>query len=310
VVILVPLMLVVILVAVRLVGESRGPEPVTSRSEHPLPTPPEQPPPLEAVPGPGEPYDDGASPPELAPAAAPGLVVLDIGMTELRVEPAPAGSPLQLLADYDQSAFELVEQFIDGDDGGWTYRVSFSGRGGWLGAVMRGVGAANDLRLSLPVDRPMRLEGSIGPGESRLDLGGLWLTDVDLSIRAGSHRVVFSEPLRRPLGSLAVRSSYGESRVMKVGNASPERAWFEHDAGELVVDLDGDWRADAAIDVDFSFGECRVLLPSTAAVELGRVSLSFGEKTLRGLPRREDLPPDAPTLVLSVSGTGGGLSIR
>lgn len=236
-----------------------------------------------------------------------GRLVLDLSAGTFVIRPGEPGEPMRLEADFDTGSFEVEESFDSDDTGGWIYRVSFGPKGGFFG-LLRGKENRNHLELVVPRGRPLSIEGDIGLGRSEIDLGGLWLDSVDLELGAGEHELEFSEPTRRPLELLQLKGSMGELTLRGVGNASPKKVAVEQGFGESSIDLRGPWLQDSEVDVDFGFGACRVRLPEGVRVEVERGEVSMGEQ--RVVRRDEDdLPPDAPTLVIRASGSAGELRI-
>ncbi len=244
-------------------------------------------------------------------ALAGGRVILDISMAEFSIEQGPAGDPIRVEADYDTRTYELVEEFTGEGELGWTYNLRFRPSVSWLRRLLAGTDEQHGkVRLILPRGTPMSLAGNVGIGESKLELGGLWLTDVDLDIGIGSHTIRFSEPLPQPLEALRLDSSLGEVRVHGVGHASPHQVRLGHSVGEVRFDLRGDWRNDSEVEIACGIGECDVRLPGDEVnVELVRAAVTIGEARH---PRREKLaqaPPGAPTLRVDISGTIGEVSV-
>lgn len=276
-------------------GEEPRPEHV--ESAHPLPSVPEPAPP------------DGSALPGVAlPAAGrpePLRVDLDIVASEVEVEPGPAGEPIRLEATYDTRRFDLEETF---DAASGRYRVRFRNRRPlfFVGRVESG---SNHLRLVVPRDHPVAIDGRIRMGESRLELGGLWVTDVDLRLGAGEHRLSFAEPLREPLGRFDLQSGVGEVEIRRLGNASPAEAEIHQGVGELTADLSGAWRRDARVEVKLGIGECRVRAPDEAALRVVDSDIGLGQKSIRAASSRTPVPGE-PTVELTVSGGIGEVQVE
>ncbi len=250
--------------------------------------------------------------PEGALAAVPaGRVYVDFSMAEFIIEPGPAGQPIRVEVDYDTATYELIEEYQAEGELGWTYRVSFRPRVSWLRRLLAGsLEDNNRVRLILPRGTPMSLIGDLGVGESDLELGGLWLTDVSVDISVGEHKIRFSEPLTQPLERLRVSSSIGEVKVTRIGNASPSQATLSHSLGEVYFDLRGEWRNDSDVEVTCGVGECGVRLPGDGVnVDLVRASITIGDQRA---PRQGSLAQNiegAPTIHVDVTGTLGELKV-
>lgn len=286
--------------ALQMAHQERDPEFVEEQAEHPLPAAPDRPAMPQVLPLP-----DGVV--EALPA--PGRIVLDVTTSRFTIRPGEPGEPIRLAADYDTARYVLQEELVE-EDGTWTYRLDFRPRGGF-GGIFFGGGrdaGANRLDLVVPRDRLLDLVGSVGIGETELDLSGIAVRRVDLEMGAGQHFVEFGEPLEVPAERIDVQSSVGSVELRSLGNASPAEVVVDHSIGELYVDLTGAWQRDATVDVDYRIGECRVRLPRTARTVIARSSVTIGEKAV-DRTREEELPADAPTLTLSLSGSIGELRV-
>ncbi len=244
------------------------------------------------------------------PSSPAGRVVLDLSMGEFIVKPGPAGEPIRVDADFDASAFELTEEYQPSADGSWTYELRFKSRRGFLGMLFGGGHQGNNrVELTIPRGRRVDIVGEISLGESEIDLGGLWVREVDLDFGAGDHFVEFREPLPFPMESFDIDSSLGEVEVRNLGEGSPRTVSVDHGIGELFVDLQGSWSRDAKIDIDINIGEGRLWLPEDVKIDVERAKVAIGDSNVEW-PDDDDLPEDAPTLTLSMNGHIGEVSIR
>ncbi|MDA8019921.1 MAG: hypothetical protein MPN21_20975 [Thermoanaerobaculia bacterium] len=304
-----------LLSAIQLTADNT-PEPVERRTERPLPAAPAPPSPdgLTATEsGSDAPESFDLPPSDLPPLenVTPGTLIVDLRMGEFTLEPGPADQPIRIEADFDASSFELQEHYVESEDA-WTYRVKFGGRGGLLGLLLKGGGqnVGNRVKIIVPRGHPIRLEGEVSMGESSFDLGGLWVQSVDLDMGAGDHFIEFREPLPFPMESFHLETSMGGVEVRSLGEASPARIDVDHGMGDLFLDLEGSWRNDSDIRAEFSMGQCRLWLPDDVRVEMEKSSVAMGEARTDRLPDPSELPPDAPTLRISASGSMGELRIE
>ena len=240
--------------------------------------------------------------------AEPGRIVLDLNRGNFEIGPGAEGEPLRLEGRYDAGKFDLTESYESYGETGWIYRLGFDQRGTGLQPFVQHGESHNLLRLVVPTGAPIRLEGRVGIGQSHLQLGGLWLTDVDLEVGIGEHRISFDEPLPVPMSRLRLDTSIGVLQVDRLGNASPSDVWIKHSVGETRVDLEGRWRRDAELFISCGIGSCYVDAPGTANLNIERVGVFIGDSSA---PRRTaDAIPGKPTLTLSVSGTIGDVRVR
>ena len=168
--------------------------------------------------------------------------------------------------------------------------MQFDRKVSWIRQLLQKDPGDNRIRITIPPDVPIALEGSVGLGESELELGGLALTQVDLDMGFGDHYIGFDEPTPFPMQSFRVAASVGEMRIDRLGNASPGSVWVSHRIGELVLDLRGEWRGDSEISARCGIGECAVNLPRDVVVEMDEVSIGVGVRDLRELPDPSAMP--------------------
>jgi hypothetical protein len=245
--------------------------------------------------------------PDLESPVALGRVLLDLSMGEFTVVPGPAAEGIRVEADYDRASFDLEEHYEQEEDGTWTYELRLKNRVSWMRRIWGNEDIKNQVRVILPRGFPMALEGKFGMGKSDLELGGLWLSQVDLDLSTGEHDVAFSEPTLKPLERLQVDARWGEVDLLSIGNASPAETEIQGKGGEFGVNLQGAWRTDGHVAVEFQFGECNVRLPEDVQVVYQRAKVGLGEKNLRR-PEPDGIAAGAPTLYLDLRGSFGELN--
>ena len=204
-----------------------------------------------------------------------GRVILDLRNTVFEIRPARPGEPLSVEARFDINNYGLSENFDEGtDEEGWTYEVSFrrTSDSYALTALKELLGGSKPrVKVFLPSDVPYDLELDIMQGGAEVELGGLWLTNVDLHFLQGGGAVEFGEPLQRPAESVAIEFSQGGGAIEGVGNASPSTLDVSFSMGGGYIDLRGPWQQDAEITIDQSMGGVSVDLPSNVVLRgIGR----------------------------------------
>ena len=198
-----------------------------------------------------------------------GRVVLDLTVGDFRVVRGEPGDPVRVEASFDRRSYVLRESFDPRKDTGWTYRVTFDEinwfKDGGLRALLGG--SFPEIVVSLPPDVPLALEGTFGKGHAMFDLGGLWLTDIDLSFDQGAMVLKVDQPLVAPAERITIRSRQGGTFIRSLGNASPRSLEIDHRMGGLTVDLGGEWVRDAEIRIASSMGGARLTLPDGVTIE-------------------------------------------
>lgn len=220
---------------------------------------------------------------------AAGRVTLRLaGVDEVKIDACEPGQGPKLDANYDVRSTEFSETMARGDDGGWEYQVTMTATGSTLTRIVQRIfsGERSQLTLCLPPDVPVELVSEMSRGGMTAELGGLWLTGVDVSMEMGGGVVNFGTPLREPMDHLAVRSEMGGGVVAGIGNASPADFYIANRMGGFTADLSGAWKRDALIRVDSTMGGATLILPSSVRVK-GAPDLA---------PDAAGLPENAPVL--------------
>ena len=247
------------------------------------------------------PSDEPSAP--ATPLDGEGLLILDFSVGDFEIQPGAAGDPIRVEASYDTSSYELEESFEPGSDGGWVYRVAFRQTGLIKDGGLRVLFGASypELRVFVPPDVPIALRGRFDKGGADLELGGLWLTDVDLELEKGGLDVNIGRPLAAPVHSFRVHGKQGGMSTRMLGNASPAEVDIFWQQGGSEVDLRGEWLNDSDVRIRSRMGGNHVQLPRGVRIE--------------GLPGRGPLmaPSDEevplPTLHMSISSLMGGQQI-
>ena len=204
-----------------------------------------------------------------------GRVVLDLRTTTFVIRPAPPGEPLSVKAKFDINDYDLTESFEESaDDNGWTYHVGFRRTSdSYAMSVLKELlgGSRPKVKIFLPRDVPFDLEADFMQGGADVELGGLWLTNVDIRFLQGGGAVELSEPLRHPAESFAVQFTQGGGAVEGVAKASPKIVDVSFSMGGGYLDLRGPWQGDAEVTIDQSMGGVSVQLPRNAILRgIGR----------------------------------------
>lgn len=220
-----------------------------------------------------------------------GEVHLELADGEFEVRPGRAGDSLLVRATYDVNTYSLEEQFTHPEGGPWSYRVQFQRTGSWLTAALKQAfgGTKPRVVVMLPVGVPHALDIYTEQAGATIELGGLWLTSADIEVSKGGFELSVSEPLREPMGRFVIHGSMGGFSTTSLGNASPSELVLAMRMGGGHLDLRGEWRQDAKIDIDVRMSGAALRLPrgvnlqgidagtghTSEPPEIGRPTLTF-----------------------------------
>ena len=151
-------------------------------------------------------------------------------------------------------------------------------------------------------------------GESRVELGGLTLTDLDVDLSKGDFKLSFDEPLAAPLPSMALSMQMGDGRASGLGNARASDITVDTGMGDFRLSLTGAWPAnsDNRLTVDHSMGDLTLTIPDSVHVAEDSSSMViFGGSSGRLKDDRDaQIAEDAATLHLDVNTSMGGVNVR
>ncbi len=223
-----------------------------------------------------------------------GRVILDFVVGELEVLRGELGQTAKIEAHFDSHSYELTEK-LETSGSRWTYRVTFEETSWFKDGGLRALlgGHYPTIRLWLPPDVPIALEGTFRMGGFHLELGGLWLTDIDLTLDQGALTVDFDTPLAAPVDRVSIHSTRGGLFVNRLGNTSPRLLEIDHATGALSLDLRGRWSRDSEVHISSTMSRAKVWLPVGPRIVGWPPGASFAK------PTDSDVPP--PTISMSVS---------
>ena len=251
---------------------------------------------------------------------APPRVEIELQDGRFEIRTGPAGTEIQVDGEYAENYYELIEEHTPADASGGprtTIRLRSTSSGlVRMMARFRGSGdrsnQPNRLTVLIPAGRPIALTLDVSQGESRIDLGGLTLTDLDVDLSMGDHRLGFGEPLAEELQQLRVSGDMGNIELDQLGNARARALRVSSRMGNFTLDLGGAWPTDAVSDLEIthSMGDLRLRIPNSVRVTPdSRSSATMGGENSPIERRDETADPDAPELRLDLSTSMGGTRI-
>lgn len=174
-------------------------------------------------------------------------------------------------------------------------------------------GQSNDLTIIIPSGVPIGLKLKVTAGESRIDLGGLMLTDLEVNLSTGDHRLDFSEPLAAELPRVLLAGRMGNIELSNLGNSRALELDATSSMGRFTADLAGVWRQGEVSDLSFShrMGELVLNIPDSVRIaDDSESSVRFGGESSSVDGGGNTGDSESPVVRLKLATTMGETRIR
>jgi hypothetical protein len=140
--------------------------------------------------------------------------------------------------------------------------------------------------IALGTSAPLAVAVDVAAAEANLDFSDLTLSDLSVRSAAADTRIIFGTANSAHIPELSIRGIATHVGVRQLGNASAERIDLRVIAGQLEVDLSGDWTGTMDLRVDVSLGQATLRVPSDVGVRLEWNSL-LGDLAAPGFVARD-----------------------
>jgi len=237
---------------------------------------------------------------------------LEYAAGALRVGAGHADELYRMDLSYDEERFVPLSDF-DASGGAVTLGVAAEGRGGVR------VVSQNQLRQSAGVafspKADLALDVELGAVDGELDLGGLRISELDVSAGASRATVRFSTPNGTRCRSANLRAGAAQLSVLGLGNSRCDRIAFEGGVGKVTLDFGGAWTSNSKVEVTMALGELTLRLPRQVGVSvtLDKFLSSFDPEGLerRGTSYRSSgYEQAARQLDIDISTAGGAVKVE
>lgn len=207
-------------------------------------------------------------------------VDVEYGAGRFSVRSVDEGLLYRMNLRYDEDSFEPVAD-LSGD----RLRLGLESLGGSIRLKGR---TSGELDLELARGVPMDLDLEFGAVQADIDLGGLWLTDLELSTGASESTVDISEPNPGRMESASFEVGAAEFTIHNLGNLAAEVIEVDAGVGSIVLGLDGRWERDARLDIDMGLGSLELRIPEGLGIQLRKNSFLTALDS-EGLIKRGDV---------------------
>ena len=188
-------------------------------------------------------------------------VFVEYGAGRLKVRAADGGVLYRMNLRYDEDVFEPISD-LSGDR--LRLGVESTGRGFRMGRREQGGELDLEFARGIPIDMDLKF----GAVRADIDLGGLALTDLDLSTGASQSRIDISEPNSMGMSTARFEVGAAEFEARHLGNLNAERIEVDAGVGEVTLWLNGRWQRDARVSIDMGLGALELRIPEGLGVRL------------------------------------------
>lgn len=208
--------------------------------------------------------------------------VVEFAVGELHVSPGSANTLYQYNLVYDAEHFDPITSYNPDIR---RLRIGVDGQG--HGDIHYRKRTQQRLDLSLSPATPLSLELTFGAGTGDVELGGLSFTNVAIKGGASEATIRVSQPNKVACRSFTLEVGAIDLKTEKLGNARCDRLELKGAAGDVTLDLTGQWPegGTSVVDVSVGLGSVTLRLPEDVGVEadVQRFLVSFDRS---GLLRR------------------------
>lgn len=183
------------------------------------------------------------------------------GAGRLSIRTAETGALYRMKLRYDEETFEPVARYEEDrlDLGLESIRKHID----WPGNEDSG-----EMDLLLARNVPMDLDLEFGAVKAVIDLGGLQMTNLDVSTGASESRVSISQPNRTRMETATFEVGAADFQVRDLGNLNADRITVDAGIGNVVLSFTGQWQRDATVSVEMGLGALELRLPEGLGVRV------------------------------------------
>ncbi len=187
-------------------------------------------------------------------------VRVKFGAGQLSISPAEAGTLYRMHLRYDEEIFSPVAEY-EGN-------ILKLGVDAEKRSIRWGKNDGQEMELFLARTVPMKLDLEFGAVRADLDLGGIQMTELELSTGASESRIEFSEPNPVRMTEANFEVGAADFHLLTLGNLNAQEINVDAGVGNVVLDFQGQWQRDAHVIVDMGLGALELRFPEGLGVQL------------------------------------------
>lgn len=125
--------------------------------------------------------------------------------------------------------------------------------------------------MNLSNKYPISIKLDMGACETKMDLGGLPLTEFNLCFGAASGYIEFSKPNPERLRNISIDAGACDLEINKIGNANFDLFEFDGGVGSFDLDFRGAYKEEAEINIEIGMGSLDLILPNNIPLRIKNV---------------------------------------
>lgn len=199
-------------------------------------------------------------------------VQVEYGAGNLTIAPATGNALYKATLRYDANAFKPVTQYSNG-----RLRVGVEG-----GSVKGRNLKSGRLELALGNRAPLDMDLKFGAVHADVELGGLRIRKLHIATGASETQLSVSTANPERCSHVDLEVGAAEFTATGLGNLNCEHFRMAGGVGDVTLDFNGAWRADASVDIDMGLGSLTVRVPRGLGVSVRKkgVLASFDSQEL------------------------------
>lgn len=173
------------------------------------------------------------------------------------------------------------------------------------------------LELTLSTRRLFSLSMDLGASDqTKVDLGGIPLSEVDIKVGAGQAEFDFSLPNPRELDAFALKAGAAELAFKGLGNSNARKIDIDGGAASVTIDFGGQLKRDLDASIRTGMASTEVVVPKTTAARIRTKTALSGVKVGDGFTVKDGaystlafLGGQQPVLTIDLQSALGSVAI-
>jgi hypothetical protein len=145
----------------------------------------------------------------------------------------------------------------------------------------------NEWTLVFAENVPLDLQLDVGASSGEIDLGGLAIENLDVTMGAADLRLGFDKPNPERLSSLHIYSGAAKLELHELGNANLDELTFDGGLGTYLFDFGGEWQRSASVRILAGASQVTLRLPREIGVRVCPGGLNLDRDAMDGLEQRD-----------------------